>query len=407
MAIQLPFGGGADSGTYTPADVQRRRRLAEALMADNTQAREPFGALAKALTGARAGYEGTQAREAEEEGITQANQSLAEMLSNPNVTVDQLIGENGMGNPWANSQQQAILAQLVGEKIKPPAPYEPDYQTFNTPEGDVMRFDNNAADAQPSMLFDAPAPSPEFRTLNPEEVGAMGLPPGSYQQSRDGKISSIGSGPLVQVNTGEGSDGALDKALSTKEGELWSTYKQAGTVSSSNAQDFGVLDELIKIAPQGPIVGPLAETFKGFSSSADAFQSIVKRIAPTLRAPGSGATSDIEYQGMLDSLPSLKNAPEGNAMILSIMKAKAQINMERAKLITAYQNGEISIGDARRQMNELDSMSIITPEMRQAMMGIGANETPDDAQLPKVGEVVDGYEYQGGDPASPKSWKKR
>lgn len=131
MAIQLPFGGGADSGTYTPADVQRRRRLAEALMADNTQAREPFGALAKALTGARAGFEGTQAREAEEEGITQANQSIAEMLSNPNVTVDQLIGENGMGNPWANSGQQAILQKLIGEQIAPDQGNQETY--FGTP----------------------------------------------------------------------------------------------------------------------------------------------------------------------------------------------------------------------------------------------------------------------------------
>jgi hypothetical protein len=198
-----------------------------------------------------------------------------------------------------------------------------------------------------------------------------------------GKVDAIGgSGVNVSLNTGEGADAALNKKLSEKEGEAWAGYKEAATVSASNAQDFAVLDELIQIAPQGPITGRLAETFKGFSSAGDAFQSIVKRIAPTLRAPGSGATSDIEYDGMLRSLPALSNTPEANAMIASIMKAKADINMKRGELITAYQAGEISIGEARRQMNELNRVSILTPEMRQALDGLGAQPSQSSGDAP-------------------------
>lgn len=202
------------------------------------------------------------------------------------------------------------------------------------------------------------------------------------------------AGPLVQVNTGDGQDGALNKKLSEKEGESWAGYKDAGAVSASNAQDFGILGELLTVAPQGPIQGRLADTFKGFSSAGDAVNSIVKRIAPTLRAVGSGSTSDIEYQGMLDSLPSLSGSPEGNQMILSIMKAKAQVNMQRAEIVTKYQNGELEIGDARRAMNELNQTSIMTPEMRKALLGVGAtdNVAPvQDSTPPEVQSLLDKY----------------
>jgi len=205
-----------------------------------------------------------------------------------------------------------------------------------------------------------------------------------YQvNTQTGKVDAIGgSGVNVSLNTGEGADAALNKKLSEKEGEAWAGYKEAATVSASNAQDFAVLDELIQIAPQGPITGRLAETFKGFSSAGDAFQSIVKRIAPTLRAPGSGATSDIEYDGMLRSLPALGNTPEANAMIASIMKAKSDINIRRGELITQYQNGDMSIGDARRQMNELNRASILTPEMRRALDGLGAAPSESSGEAP-------------------------
>ena len=79
----------------------------------------------------------------------------------------------------------------------------------------------------------------------------------------------------------------------------------------------------------------------------------------------------------------------------------------RGRIITEYQRGGLSVAEARQAMDDLNSRSIITPEMRQALLGIGATGTPDDKDAPKVGEVVDGYEYLGGNPASPTSWKKR
>jgi hypothetical protein len=398
--MQMPFQWGPAGQKLTPSQAKAMRDVASALAARKGTPQNVGEGLAS--VGDALLYNSNMARagEAESAGMSQVAQALAEARASG--------GSDGfldvMGNEWASPAQQLVAGELYKRSI-------PDYQTFES-GGDILRWNQNDPESQPSVFYDgpeAPRKPPQVETrYNPE----TGMDEKVQWDETAGDWAPFGgqkapSGPLVTVTTGEGADGELNKALSKAEGDAWAGYKTAAAVSSSNAQDFGVLKELMTISPQGPIVGPLAEAFKGFNSAGDAFQSIVKRIAPTLRAPGSGATSDIEYDGMLQSLPSLKNAPEGNTMILSIMEAKAQINMERGRIVTAYQNGEMDIREARIAMDELNSRSIMTPEMRRALDGIGATGTPDDKDAPKVGEVVDGYEYLGGNPASPTSWKKR
>ena len=216
---------------------------------------------------------------------------------------------------------------------------------------------------------------------------------GTFQQYQI-DMKKAGATNVTTTVGGGPSDDKLRGKLMEKEGELWSTYLQTGATSAGTVQDMAALDELIKVAPQGPVTGRLAEVFPGFSSAGDAFQSIVKRVAPTLRAPGSGATSDIEYDGMLRSLPALRNSPEANAAIAAMMKAKASLNVERARVIEEYQNGVIEAPEARKRMAELDKRSIMTPEVA-AVLGIDA--PTGDGAAPQAGGVPEGID--------PEDWK--
>jgi hypothetical protein len=389
-----PFQWGQGGQKLTPGQVKIMRELAAAKANRQTPTNLGEG-LASVGDALLYNTNMSRAAEAESAGIEQVKQALAEARASGSS--DAFL--DVMGNEWATPGQQLIAGELYKRSI-------PDWQTMES-GGDVYRWNANDQNASPELWFDGQdAAETGFSLLSPEEVSASGLPAGSYQRGPDNKLYEIGgSGQTINVNTGEGADGALSKALSTKEGESWNTIKDAGTVAGSLGQDLGILDELIKVAPQGVIVGPLAETFKGFSSAGDAFQSVVKRVAPSLRTPGSGATSDIEYQGFLDSLPSLKNSPEANLLINEIMKSKAALNVERSNVVTRYQSGELTAAEARAEMARLNSISIITPEMRKAMLGVGAKDEQAGAP-PPVGHVEEGYQYIGGNPASPTSWRK-
>lgn len=298
------------------------------------------------------------------------NPAIIEALTSPQATPQTqrmaalLLEQQQKANDPAN-QLDMRYKQAQIDALTNKAPEAPKIETLYDENGNEYKARWNPTTQQYDRLGGS-----KTGLLTPEEL----------QQKKD--LAAAGA-TNVTVG-GEPADGALRKKLDEKTGELWSSYQSTGATSASMAQDFQVLDELMKTAPQGPIQGRLAEMFPGISSSGAAFQSIVKRIAPTLRAPGSGATSDIEYDGMLKSLPALTNKPEANQIIGGIMKAKAQINIERSGVIDAYGRGEITAGEARTQIAEIDKRSIMTPEMKQL---IGAGSGQDDGGL--VPEGVD------------------
>jgi hypothetical protein len=239
--------------------------------------------------------------------------------------------------------------------------------------------------------------------LTPEERAAFGIPQGqSAYKTRRGEIKFGPAGTNITTNVGaEAPDGQLRKKLDEGTAKNWTSWQEAGHVSAGQVQDLQMLDELVKVAPQGPITGRLAEMFPGVSSAGDAFNAIVKRVAPTMRAPGSGSTSDIEYDGMLRSLPALRNKPEANVAISEMMKAKSAVNIERADIISQYSQNQISRNDAEKRLGDINRRSIMTPAMRQMLAGLGGK-----GDVPLSGDVVDGYRFKGGNPADQSSWEK-
>jgi hypothetical protein len=166
--------------------------------------------------------------------------------------------------------------------------------------------------------------------------------------------------PPGQVNA----EDELRKKLMQKKGEGFSKMLDAGSASASAMTDLNILQQLAPLAPSGPLTGRIAEAFPEFNDVASLRQSIVKRVAPTLRVEGSGATSDLEFNAMLNSLGSLRNTPEANQAIIAVMQEKAKYNMDRAAVIRAYETNKINLEQANNQLAALDGQSRIPAQVQ-------------------------------------------
>lgn len=316
-----------------------------------------------------------------------------------------------LSNPYASAGDKAILGAMLQRQMDASDPMRAmemerarlELEQMRTPQAPEELTTRRALAAEAGLQ----PGTPEYRSYMATGDLPKGETPTGLMREYDMAVSQGYKGTIQQYQIDLKKAGAsnttvtvggeagvpadeeeLRKKLGGKEGEAWSGYLDAGAVSAGTAQDMQLMDQLIDLAPTGPLQGRMVEMFPGISDAGAAFQSVVSRVAPTLRAPGSGATSDIEYDGMVKSLPALKNRPEANRAISSMMKAKAQINMDRAAVVSAYQNNEISAADARKQLQEINSRSIMTPELKAVISALDPKEgasAADDEMFRKYG----------------------
>lgn len=287
------------------------------------------------------------------------------------------------------AQPQAPKPIEVGGVLLDPTTYQPIFDSrtpdapepFTLGEGQVRYGPDGKiiAEGQPKAPA-SPSAVQEYNFYANQEQQAGRKPLSFNEWDLQGKKAGATS---VNVGGAPGDD-ALRKKLMEGEGTTWSNYLTAGTTSAGMTQDMELLKQVIELAPQGPISGRLAQMFPGVSDAAGVFQSVVKRVAPSLRVEGSGSQSDIEYNGFLQSLPALSNRPEANRAIATFLEAKAKINMERAQAIQAYQDGTADAPATRAKIAEIDRKSILSPELKGLLGGMdGGAAVNDDAEYLK------------------------
>ena len=177
----------------------------------------------------------------------------------------------------------------------------------------------------------------------------------------------VKSGSSINMPGPESADDIVRKKMMEEQGRSFNKIMTAGSAAANAAADLQTLQELAPLAPTGPLAGRFAEAFPEFNDVSALRQSIVKRIAPTLRVEGSGATSDLEFNAMLSSLGSLKNTPEANMAIIAVMQAKAEMNIKKKSIIREYSRNGITFEQAIDQLEQVESVSTIPQAVRNIL----------------------------------------
>ncbi|WP_430439004.1 hypothetical protein [Shinella sp.] len=186
-----------------------------------------------------------------------------------------------------------------------------------------------------------------------------GLQPGTKEYADF--MRAGGKGPMVQVNTGDNSSKFMeesDKKAADRLGTIVEEGAKAGNMLADMQQlaDLGTQIKTGRGAEALITFGPYAEALgidvEGLEP-AQAYKSIVDRLAPNMRPAGSGATSDFDARQFLNSLPNLGNTPGANEIINQTFQAIAQNKMEASAIARRAQLGQMKWQDAEDQISKL------------------------------------------------------
>jgi len=187
--------------------------------------------------------------------------------------------------------------------------------------------------------------------------------------SFDEALQTARSGQTINVGGELTGEDKLRDQLMKGQGDTLNNVVEAGRISSKLIPDLQALSELAKVGPSGPLQGRVAEMFPEFNDAASARQAIIRRVAPQMRAEGSGSTSDVEYAGMVESLGRLTNSPEANVAIADMMIAKAELDQRRASIVQQYTMGKMSYQEMNSELENLNSVSIMPDSLKQLIRG--------------------------------------
>lgn len=155
------------------------------------------------------------------------------------------------------------------------------------------------------------------------------------QEKSFAKAGGEAMGKRFEKISEEGDTATQDLALIGQLRDLGSKFKTGGAAAvQGTLANYG-----IKI---GDNVGEV-----------EAYGSIIDKLTPQQRVPGSGSTSDYEGRMFKRALPQLINTPQGNEIIQNTLAGLAQTKVDRAKIAESALSGDITPSEAMKQLRAL------------------------------------------------------
>lgn len=197
----------------------------------------------------------------------------------------------------------------------------------------------------------------------PEEE-AFTLGPGQARFVGTRQVASLPAAPAAPstvVTIGE--QGASPELAKNIDQQLAAALETAG-VSASAVPQLEMLMQLAPLTTTGAIPAQISRMFPSFNDANSAFIGITNQVLPSLRVPGSGAQSDKDIDVLLNSIGNLGASTEVKQLTIQSLMAKNAINQERADIAEQVISGELTRAQAVRKLREVNSRSILSPELQ-------------------------------------------
>jgi hypothetical protein len=249
--------------------------------------------------------------------------------------------------------------------------------------------------------YGVPAEAKEtFDILTPEQVQLEGLDP-TKQYERNALTNEtrvLGAGGVsVSVGAEPRSFPGLEKLLDEN-------FAAASNSAAARPQ-LNILSQLAPMTTEGQFQATLSRMLPTYNDANTAFIGISNQVLPSLRVPGSGAQSDRDIDVLLNSIGQLSASAETKQLLIQAMIQKDQIMQQKADITQRYYEGNITAAEAAREIRTIDSMSIISPALQQALERVIPNAVPsavfNNQQEVDAANLPSGTQFEMIDPSDP------
>jgi hypothetical protein len=354
----------------TPADVAQRRRLADALGQQGSDA-SPVGpwtqALARVLQGGTAGYYDARASQGEKEGIASRGAFMTEAMKNPSAAV-----ASGIANPWTTDMAGDIGGKLISQKVAQSDPMYALKRQQAQAEIEMLPLKRQAMELENrTRQRDLDSPAAKL-TVVPEGGILVGtdprsgqhqeiargndktkVPPG-YRPTSEGNLEAIPGGPAdIKINEKRQQDYAQATAMTQQLDEL---AKSVNTVLTAPGLDknFGVQGYVPNI-PGGKAAN--AQALLDTLRTQGAFAALQEMRNASKTGGALGAVSDKESVMLQNAIAALQRVQSADQARKQLQVFLDHIEASKSRIRNAYNDHWNRAGEAsKRVMGEVPTI---------------------------------------------------